>query len=564
MAKKIAFFMALGLIFFTVQVASAQSNTDRSKKDEESDDVGDRIGQKIERFVSDITNEFSRNYKYDSFDPDTLPGKSKRHEVDLDLENEHKTNTYEGDFTVKEKNTINSNVVVKGGDLTVYGKIDGDVLVVGGSLYVKDGGRITGNARVINGTIVKENGGIIDGYTDKSSSRTVNYRENRNRFSHPGNSFNAPWIGENANLDNFVFRYNRVEGLFLGLGSEKKYNWDGRKEFNTYGSIGWGIRSHTWRGNLGIARQFPLGITDGDELFEIGIEGYSLTDSKDQWLIDVHENTAAALLIHEDFRDYFQRNGYSAHLAYYSQNDYLKTELKASYLVDEYASLGNNTEWALFGGDKLFRPNLTINDGKMRSVLASAGLSTQSKSARGPEGWSVFGSFEYGPKTLGGDFDFDQYVFDVRRFQPISSYDNLNLRLRAGTSDGMVPIQKAYDLGGLGTLNGFPFKSESGNRLILFNAEYILNGNALDDLDFWPSWLFRHVNLLFFTDAGLLRTIEHGAGPTEGFEKITWGEFKNDIGAGFSNRSGSFRIGIAWRTDIKAPARFVLRVARPF
>jgi len=564
MRKTFLFLNVIAVLLLAVQVATAQSDTERSNDKKESDDWGDRIGKKIERFVSDITHELSQGETTDAFVADTLPGKSKNHDDDLNLENERRTETYEGDFTVKEDRTITSNVVVKGGDLTVYGKVDGDVLVVGGSLYVKDGGRITGNARVINGTIVKENGGIIDGYTDKTSSRTASYREEQHRFTHPGNTFTAPWISENANLDNFIFRYDRVEGLFLGLGTEKKYNWNGQRDFNTYGSIGWGIRSHTWRGNLGIARQFPIGGDGSDELFEIGVDGYSLTDTKDQWLIDVHENTAAALLIHEDFRDYYQRNGYAGHVAYYSQSENLKTEFKISYRRDQYKSLQNNTEWALFGGDKLFRPNPMIDDGNMRSVLASAGLSTDHKSARGPEGWSIFGSFEYAPKTLGGDFDFDQYILDIRRFQPLSSHDNLNFRLRAGTSDGTLPIQKVYDIGGLGTLNAFPFKSDSGNRMILFNVEYIMNGNALDDLDFWPSWLFRHVNILFFSDAGLVRTVSSSADPTEGFEKITWNEFKNDIGAGFSNKSGSFRIGVAWRTDIKAPARFILRVTRPF
>jgi hypothetical protein len=200
----------------------------------------------------------------------------------------------------------------------------------------------------------------------------------------------------------------------------------------------------------------------------------------------------------------------------------------------------------------------------MRSVLASAGISTESKTARGPEGWSIYGAFEYGPRAMGGEFNFDQYILDIRRFQPMSSFDNLNIRLRAGTSDGTLPLQKAYDLGGLGTLNAFPFKSETGNRMILFNAEYIMNGSILDDLDFWPSWIFDHVNLLFFTDAGMIRIAVPGSGPTEGFENITWREFRHDFGAGFSNRSGSFRVGIAWRTDVKAPARFILRFTRPF
>ena len=176
--------------------------------------------------------------------------------------------------------------------------IDGDVLVVGGTLYVKSGARITGNVRIINGDYVREDGGIVDGYLDKTTSRSAGYREDRRRYSYPGRAFRVPWINENANLDNFIFRYNRVEGLFLGLGTEKKYYWDGAKSFNSYGSVGWGIRSHTWRGNLGIVRQFPIKTTEGDEMFELGVEGYSLTDTKDQWLIDVHENTAAAILIH--------------------------------------------------------------------------------------------------------------------------------------------------------------------------------------------------------------------------------------------------------------------------
>ncbi len=565
MKKKIHFITLLAMVVLSLPSANAQSDKDTLRNDWPMEKSRDSFGRRIERFVSEMKREFSRDYESDNdaFAVDTLPGKAKKQDLDLDI-NDEDAQTYEGDLTVKKDEVLKSDVVVKGGDLTVYGKIDGDALVVGGSLYVKGGGRITGNARVINGTIVKEDGGIVEGYTDQSSSRSVNYRENRQRFWHPRNSFDAPWLNENANLDNFVFRYNRVEGFFLGLGSEKKFNWSGQRKFSTFGSVGWGTASHTWRGNLGIARQFPLAIDGGDKLFEIGVEGYSLTDSKDQWLIDVHENTGAALLIHEDFRDYYQRDGYSAHVAYYAQSDYIKTELKAEYLSDEYGSLRKNADWSLFGGDKLFRSNPAIDEGKMHSIIASAGISTERKSARGPAGWSIFGSYEYGPRSLGGAFDFDQYILDIRRFQPISSYDNLNIRLRAGTSDGLLPIQKTYDLGGLGTLNGYPFKMESGNRMILVNAEYILSGGALDDLDFWPSWLFDHVNLLFFSDAGLIRNIEPNADPTKGFDKMTWSEFKNDIGAGFSNKSGSFRIGVAWRTDIKAPARIILRVTRPF
>ncbi|HLF20217.1 MAG TPA: BamA/TamA family outer membrane protein, partial [Bacteroidota bacterium] len=498
------------------------------------------------------------------FEDDSLRPRRKRQTVPSDLESESNTFTYEGDRTIDESETVDGNIVVKGGDLTVYGKIDGDVLVVGGTLFVKDGGRITGNARVISGDVVREDGGKIDGYVDKARSSTAGYREDRRKFTRPSTGFDAPWLRETTALENFIFRYNRVEGLFLGLGSEKKYYWDGRKKFNSYGSVGWGFKSHAWRYNLGLARQFPLRNTDRDEMLEIGLEGYNLTDSKDQWIIGVHENTAAAFLIHEDFRDYFERQGYSAHLAYYTRQDYVNGELKLSLLADNYESLVNATEWSMFGGDKVFRPNPAIDPGTMKSVLASLGFSTVSKMMLGQEGWNIAGSMEFTEKNLGGDFHFGQYIFDIRRYQPVSTYDNLNIRVRAGTAEGTLPLQKRFELGGLSTLHAFPFKSEVGNRMLLMNAEYILNGDFLNDIEFWPSWLMRRVNIFLMADAGLTRQVPSSAEWNDGFSGITWGEFKHDIGVGVANRSGSLKLAVVWRTDVKEPARFIFRFTRPF
>jgi hypothetical protein len=552
------------ILWIGLQSTEGQTRKQKPVQTDNNDDIGERLGRKIDKFITDITREFANDEEFNAFNPDTLPAKARKQKVDVDLEDESKTKTFQGNKTIDRDEKISGNIVVKGGDLTLYGTIDGDVLVVGGTLYVKDGGKITGNARVINGDIVKDEGGIVEGYMDKTRSSTASYREDQKKFKYPGRSFSPPWATESGAMENFHFRYNRVEGFFVGLGSDKKFYWDGRKTFSSFGSIGWGFRSHTWRGNLGVARQFAIKNDDGDEMIEIGIEGYSLTDSKDSWLIDVNENTAAALLIHEDFRDYYERYGGTAHVAYYQQHDYLKLELKLAYLYDAYGSLVNNTDWALFGGSKTFRLNPAIDDGEMRSLMATGGFSTVSKTMHGPEGWSLYGKFEYGPKALGGLRDFDQYIVDVRRYQPITSYDNLNFRIRVGSSDGTLPLQRMYDIGGLGTLHAFPFKSESGNRMVLFNAEYIINGSFLDDLDFWPTWLFRNVNILVLTDAGFVRNVPTTASFSEGFDKVTWSEFKHDVGAGFSNRSGSFRIALTWRTDIKEPARLTFRFMRPF
>jgi hypothetical protein len=136
--------------------------------------------------------------------------------------------------------------------------------------------------------------------------------------------------------------------------------------------------------------------------------------------------------------------------------------------------------------------------------------------------------------------------------------------LRVGSADGPLPPQKMYELGGLGTMNAFPFKSEIGNRMMLINMEFIVNGNILDDLAFWPTWIFEHINIMLISDAGFTRNVSLDVSATRGFGNIKWNEFKHNFGVALSNRSGSLRIGFAWRTDYPAPAQFLLRFGRPF
>jgi len=537
--------------------AFGQGQTTDEKDDQE--DFGERLETMIDRFISNVTDEFRHTERF-QYVRDTLAV------VPQSSQESHATVTYDGDKTIEESETVKADVVLKGGDLKIYGTVEGDVLVVGGNLYVKDGARVTGNARVINGDIIKDDGGWIGGYMDRRNASTAGYRLDRGRFSRFGHRLNANWIDELTNLDNFIYRFNRVEGHFFGLGSEKKYYWDGSHRYTAYGSVGWGAKSHRWRYNLGVARQFALRNNNesGGEILEFGVEGHSLTDTKDDWIIGMNENTAAALLLHEDFRDYFGREGLGIHAGYYTQQDYVAAQLQVEYLIDQYSSLENRTEWSIFGGNKVFRPNPPIENGKMRSIVVTPGFSTVTKTGHGQEGWSLYGTAEYARTKFGGIFEFNQFMADIRRFQPLGWYDNLNVRVRVGTSEGHVPVQKAFEFGGLGTLDARRYKSETGNRMVLINAEYVFNGDFLHDLDFWPSGIFQHINFIVLSDAGLMRTVSSQADWTRGFSKIRWSEFKHDIGFGLSNRNGSLRIGFVWRTDISAPARLFFRFNRPF
>lgn len=557
-------FTSLFLVALMLCTVTAFGQTSKNEKTKRviHEALLENISNAIDKAIEKISRPFSASQNDDSiFSSDSLYKKRSNRTYSTDSELQEKSLTYEGNTTIEAKDTIHANVVVKAGDLTLHGYIDGDVLVVGGNLYVKNGAVIAGNARVINGDVIKEDGASIIGYVDKTSSSSTSYRENEKKYTRSSTRLRPNWwLSDETNLDNFMFRYNRVEGIFLGLGSEKRYYWDGRKNYSLYGSIGWGFKSHLWRGNIGLSRQFAF--NDG-QILEFGAEGHTLTDTKDQWLIGLTENTLSSILIHEDHRDYFTREGLGFNVAYSVEQDYFTSQLKVEYLIDKYSSLENRTEWSIFGGDKVFRLNPAIDDGKMRSILVSFGASTTTKTIRGPEGWNAYVTAEFADKNFGSDFGFNQYIADVRRFQPLGRYDNLNLRFRVGAADGRLPLQKTFEIGGLGSLPGFPFKYEAGNRTMLLNAEYIIDSDFLDELDFWPGWILSGTNFIIFSDAGVARTVSNTASITD-FGGLRLSDFRHDVGVGIGSRSGSFRLVVVWRTDQSESPRFTFRIARPF
>jgi hypothetical protein len=371
------------------------------------------------------------------------------------------------------------------------------------------------------------------------------------------NSFPAfPW----ENVDEHVlFRYNRVEGLFLGLNYPQKYYWNDQK-LSLFASGGYGFAAHRWRGGIGGAHQFGF----ENNIIEIGAEVHSLTDSRDQWIIGVGENNLAALLLRDDYRDYFEREGFSVWTGLYKRWRISDLQIQIGYLNDQYTSLSRSTNWSIFGTDKTFRENPPVDEGRSRSILATVKFHSTQARRIFTSGWSLSAGAEIAGKSLGGVFDFNSYVIDVRRYQPLSRYGNFNLRLRAASATGDVPYQKAFDLGGFGTLPAFGFKEFFGNRMLLANAEYIINGKMLDDVEFFPSWLLGNLNLFIFADAGYVAVADRKDFFLKGFNDISSSTVRSDWGVGIGSRDAKLRLGFAWRTDKAEPVKIFLRLNRPF
>jgi len=276
--------------------------------------------------------------------------------------------------------------------------------------------------------------------------------------------------------DGLVVRYNRVEGIYVGWRLPRTYRPD--SGLTHFGSGGYGLSSRTLRYRAGgELYTFYSPSRSHDNLAAVGGELHDLTDTQDGWLLPEEENTVDALLFRRDFRDYYQRRGWSAYTAH---NLGGVLQVTGRYQWDEFSSLDQSVEWGLFGGDlgrEAFRPNPPVDEDQIRSLRADVQLDTRDRRADPGRGWFANALFERAGGFLGGDARFKRYLADLRRYQPLGPGARVDLRLRLGTAKGQLPHQYLYDLGGYGTVRGYGFKEFTGDRVVLFNAEYWIDAD---------------------------------------------------------------------------------------
>lgn len=556
-SSAILFMVLTLLISFPGKAQITTQDKNEKKQNEETSRFNKLIDDFIERIEREILWQIG-NEAYEDVAPDTS-------KMRITFDSRQGAIHFTGDVVIDQRDRIDGNVVVRNGSITVHGQIEGDVLVLHGNAIIRDEGKVIGNVTAVNGE-VRNLGGEITGQIEEQKEVEVDivYKERRPVQRVPyriSNTFQEDLAVRDIELSPFWLGFNRVEGFSLHAGSGKRLYWDGSIALSLYGQLGYAFKAHRWRGQLGATRQFVAG---NDGLIEIGGEVYSLTDTKDEWVVGRSENDLAAFFFHRDYRDYYDREGFSLYSGYYLNSPRFSTHIRVQYLNEIHSGMRNRTDWALFVRDRSFRFNPEIDEGRLNAVRVAFNLSSVKPSPRQLDGWSLLAATEYSSLSLNSDFDYTQYILDVRRYQPISTYDNFNVRFRAGSSTGDLPVQRIYELGGLGTLPAYPHKMFFGNRMLLLNAEYIVRGDILSQLAFVPRGLFGGLTLLFFFDTGWTGIAEQSAGVFERFDDFSFNKLNTSIGFGLGSRNGNTRLGFAWRTDRTSSAVVFVRVERPF
>ncbi|MGH8015782.1 MAG: hypothetical protein ACREBV_06290, partial [Candidatus Zixiibacteriota bacterium] len=308
--------------------------------------------------------------------------------------------TFSEAINVERESFVRGLVFSVKGPITVYGEVNKDIVSLFGNITLLTGSISRGNIASITGTITVEEKATVYG---EIYSGIREFDSRRFRFYHD-NEFEA----------GLMLDYNRVDGLTAGV-TAGYFDGDSSLPSVEVG-VGYAMESkrprHYARASQLISRKKSV---------LIGAEYYRRLASEDDWLLGNPENAVFALLVTEDFKDYYESEGFTGWISL-DPNDCL--ELKSGYRFDDTRWLGARTHlWSLFGGNKLFRDNYSSVDESYRAVgqaeldstaigslFLEAIFETRDFEAEyDRSGWALTGELEWSNQDIGSGFDFRKY-----------------------------------------------------------------------------------------------------------------------------------------------------------
>ena len=380
-------------------------------------------------------------------------------------------------------------VAALGGPFTIAGEVDGDLVVVNGDLIFEAGGVVTGNVLLVGGRIFGEELGDIGGNL-RVFDEPLRYIQRGDKIASAGRPPDRGGFGPDLPWGDARFtiksgqNYNRTEGLPIMFGPS----------FRTAGANLLRLDLFAiWRTDMGfdldpdgfgysLRAEQALG---GRNNIAVGGTLFSTVDPIEDWGITNLEASLATFILHKDYRDYYEREGWSAYAKF--RLPFTPVELRAEYFHENHSFMPAGNPWSITKNGDPWREQPLVAEGKARFLEGTLRVDTRNDQSNPSDGWFIEASVR---KGLGGDlfipshlvsaegppeiidpqeFDTDYLTgfLDVRGYLRINPGSSLNIRgvMGGALNDVPLPPQFQHALGGVGSLPGHRmFTQDCGAR----------------------------------------------------------------------------------------------------
>lgn len=402
----------------------------------------------------------------------------------VDIYNAPGTLRASGSLTIDSARTVDGDVAMFGGTLTIAGRVTGNVVAINADVALEPGARVSGDLTVVGGRVTPGASAAVAGTVTAYSQTLAVHEDGEQRLALAahGDSWIDKWRTRHARSASGVRltsagTYNRVEGLpiYFGPTLRQRRGW-GRVSADLFGIYRTAARAR-WDGqNIGHLARADVAMGDrrtlavGGRLFDIvtAVEDWHLTDT---------ENALSTFFLHRDFRDHFDRHGGTVY-ARAAAGDH--AELTASFSDQRWGARSVRDAWTLVRDDDPWRANPLLDEGRFHLAGLALRVDTRNDPKNPWAGWYVQADYERGTGELTrlgarsdpaemtpGRLTWQRGFVDARRYNRIAPSAQLNMRLvLGGALDGRpLPLNRRFSVGGPGTLPGYDFRRDAMETL---------------------------------------------------------------------------------------------------
>lgn len=343
-----------------------------------------------------------------------------------------------------------------------------------------------------------------------------------------------------------MIHFNRVNGLFLGIRAERM-QWHRYGSFldipqiQPHGFIGYGTASKEWEYAIGLEKKIGV-----NRRFMVGAEYYNATATEDYRRVGLTETSLTAFFAGYDFLDYYNQEGFGVYSAIRSER---WIEAAFSYNESTFSTLGQKTDYTMFGKSSVYRPNPAIDRAADDIDLGIYSFSL----SLNPRDILISNKFAISATVVAeladnGSSDemyrFNRYRGDIKLFYNFEPGSVLRWKISGGQITGNVPDFKRFYLGGIGTLRGSPYKIFPGNEMVASNIEVQFGRPSSRAGEWFQDY---HLHLLLFLDSGWTNQMHFTTADGIVFDEsldFSVSDMQHDFGVGLG--TGALRFELAW------------------
>ena len=402
------------------------------------------------------------------------------------------------DLVIPQGEVRSGNIRVIGGNLTVAGRVTGRITVLGGDVDLQPTAQVEGAIVALGGKISRSDEAQVTGdvlevnrgkvsLTREESRQIFGYDEDQDERLdwRSDEDEEDEWVARDVDSEwpvwrpyarrrtrpdfevtgNPILRYNRAEGLALYIPFHP--DTDDIPGFDVYGFVGRAFGAQQWYGRIGIGEYFWRG--------RIGflVEGHREPRHNDGWRVTPKENSLGAFLIHRDWYDWYETEGFGGSFVLGLPP---LVEFKVRYRDEVHRIMRNATEWSLFNKDQRFDNAYSITEGNDVNLqyLVTLGRPVDFFPRR------IQGNLSYAyTQTLDGSaFDYTRDDITLEAFVPLHRRLGIRLNARTGAVYGDTTDygpQHLVPIGGIGSVQGYDYKEFiGGDHYAVINATFSL------------------------------------------------------------------------------------------